>query len=81
MITLDMTNARHIFSEIASRVIFAGERVCIRKNGKIAFAFVPIEDLELLEALEDKLDIDAAKAAMKHGKFTDLETVAKKLGI
>jgi len=76
-----MTNARHIFSEIASRVIFAGERVCIRKNGKIAFAFVPIEDLELLEALEDKLDIDAAKAAMKHGKFTDLETVAKKLGI
>ncbi|MGB8225781.1 MAG: type II toxin-antitoxin system Phd/YefM family antitoxin [Sedimentisphaerales bacterium] len=81
MTTLDMTNARHTFSEIASRVIFAGERVCIKKNGKMAFALVPIEDLELLEALEDKLDIEAARAAIKRGKFTDLETVAKKLGI
>ena len=81
MTTLDMTEARHTLSEIANRVIFAGERVCIKKNGKAAFALVPMEDLELLEAMEDKLDIDAAKAAIKRGKFTDLETIAKELGI
>ncbi|MCD4830739.1 MAG: type II toxin-antitoxin system Phd/YefM family antitoxin [Anaerohalosphaeraceae bacterium] len=81
MTTLDMTSVRHDFSEIANRVIFASERVCVRKNGKKAFAFVPIEDLELLEILEDKLDVDAAKVALKRGKFTDIETVAKKLGI
>ena len=81
MTILNMTDARHGFSEIANRVIFGGERVCIKKNGKAAFAVVPIEDLELLEAMEDKLDIEAARAAIKRGKFTDLETIAKELGI
>ena len=81
MTTLSMTDARHDFSELANRVIYAGERICIKKNGKVAFALVPISDVERLKAMEDKKDIAAARAALKRNKFTDIEDVAAELGI
>jgi prevent-host-death family protein len=76
-----MTEARHIFTDIANRVMFGGERISIQKNNKAAFAVVPIEDVELLEALEDQIDLQAAKEAIKKGKFVSLEKLAKELGV
>jgi prevent-host-death family protein len=76
-----MTKARQDFTNIANRVMFGDERICIQKNNKPAFGLVPAEDLEILEALEDKIDVQAAKAALKKGRFIDLKVLAKQLGV
>ena len=81
MTTFNMTSARHAFSELAHQVIYGGKRIVIEKNGKPAFAMVPIKDVETLKALEDKIDLEAARAALKEGDFTDLEELAKELGV
>jgi hypothetical protein len=74
-----MTEVRHDFSNVANRVIFGGERIYIKKNGKAALAMVPIADVEALEVLEDRLDIEAAKEAIKQGNFVDLDELIKQL--
>ena len=81
MTKVSMTKARQDFTAIANRVMFGDERICIQKNNKPAFGLVPAEDLEILEALEDKIDVQAAKSALKKGKFIDLKVLAKQLGI
>ncbi len=81
MTKVSMTKARRDFTDIAERVMYGNERICIQKNNKAAFALVPVEDVEILEALEDKIDIQAAKAAIKKGKFIDLKVLAKQLGV
>jgi prevent-host-death family protein len=75
-----MTKARQDFTDMANRVMFGDERICIEKNNKPAVALVSVEDLKILEALEDRIDVQAAKAALKKGKFIDLEVLAKQLG-
>jgi len=81
MTKVSMTKARRDFTDIAQRVMYGDERICIQKNNKAAFALVPVEDVEILEALEDQIDVQAAKAAIKKGKFIDLEILAKQLGV
>ena len=81
MTHISMTKARQDFTNIANRVMFGSERICIEKNNKPAVAVVSVEDLEILEKLEDQIDIQAAKAALKKGKFITLEALKKQLGI
>ena len=44
---------------------FGKERIVLTRRGRDLAALVPIEDLELLEQLEDRLDLDAARAALQ----------------
>jgi prevent-host-death family protein len=76
-----MTKARQDFTSIANRVMFGSERICIEKNNKPALAVVSIEDLEILEALEDKIDVEEALKALKEPGFISLKALKKKLGI
>lgn len=62
---LGSTQARAAFSEAVSRANFAGERTIIRRHGKDVAAVVSVEDLQTLEALEDRLDLDEAREIMK----------------
>ena len=79
--SIGMTEARHQFSELANRVIYGGERVFVEKNNKPAFALVSMDDVRLLEAIEDKLDVQAAKKAIKEGAFRNLKDIEKELGL
>ena len=81
MTSISISQARSHLSDIANRVAYAGQRICIERNGSPLFALVPFEDLQMLEALEDKIDLQAAKAALKKKEFTDLEKLAKELGV
>jgi prevent-host-death family protein len=81
MTTISMSEIRLKLSELASRVIYGGERVVVQKNNKPAFALVSIEDMELLERLEDEMDIKAAEEALKEGKFAPWQDVKKELGL
>jgi prevent-host-death family protein len=76
-----MTRARQDFTNIANRVMFGAERICIEKNNKPAVAMVPVSDIELLEALEDKIDLEEALKAMKEPGTIRLKDLKKKLGI
>jgi prevent-host-death family protein len=61
MTTVD---ARAQFSDIINRAAFGKERVTLTRRGKEIVAVVPIEDMKLLEALEDKIDLEEARAAL-----------------
>jgi prevent-host-death family protein len=58
------SDAREKFATILNEVAFGGERILLHRHGKDVAAVVPIEDLQLLEALEDKMDLDTARKAL-----------------
>jgi len=64
MTRMPATEARNRFSDIVNDVAFRRERVILQRHGKDIAAVVPIEDLALLEALEDKIDLDTARKAL-----------------
>ena len=65
---ISTTTAREEFSEIVNRAAFGKERVVLTRHGKGLVAVVPVEDLEALEALEDRLDVEAAEKAITEAK-------------
>ena len=81
MTTISISLIREHLADIVSKVSFAGERVCIERNGKPACALVSIEDLRLLEAIEDRGDIEAAKEALARNDFVGLDELQKELGL
>ncbi len=64
MTRLPATKAREQFADVINRVTYRGERVVLERHGKRVAALVPVQDLELLEALENRLDLEAARAAL-----------------
>jgi len=56
--------ARTELAEIINRTTYAKERVVLTRRGKRVAAVVSVEDLELLEAIEDRMDLDAARKAL-----------------
>ena len=54
---ISAAKAREEFSDLVSRTAFAKERHVVTRRGKAVVALVPIEDLELLEELEDRIDV------------------------
>ena len=55
----------------------------IKKHGRPVAALVPVQDLELIRDLEDKIDLEDARKALAEakGKFIRWETVKGKLGL
>ncbi|WP_341755601.1 type II toxin-antitoxin system Phd/YefM family antitoxin [Candidatus Tisiphia endosymbiont of Ptychoptera albimana] len=60
--------AREHFSEVLNRSAYGKERIIFTRRGKNLVAIIPMEDLNLLEALEDKLDVEDAKKSLEEGK-------------
>ncbi len=74
---------RENLSEAVNRAAFGKERVVLTRRGRKLAGIVPYEDVELLEALEDKKDIEDAKKALKEAakKGTiSLSRLKKELG-
>lgn len=63
MTTLDTSVARKDFANVV-KAAHKGERFLLKKHGKKIAAVVPIRDLATLRAIEDRLDAEAADAAM-----------------
>jgi prevent-host-death family protein len=68
MPNISTKEARGQLSDVISRAAFAKERIVLTRHGKAVAAVVPIEDLELLENLEDRIDLEDARAALKEIK-------------
>jgi prevent-host-death family protein len=62
--SISVSEAREDFASLVNRVAYARERVRVVRRGRELAALVPIEDVELLEALEEELDLSAARDAL-----------------
>jgi prevent-host-death family protein len=60
--------ARQNFSELINRVAYGKDRVLLTRRSRPLVAVVPIEDIALLEAMEDRDDLKAARAALREIK-------------
>lgn len=86
MTRLSVGEARKDMAATLNRVAFGGARIVVHRRGKDVAALVPIEDLELLERIEDRLDVEAAlaveaEAAERGEKPVSWEKVKAALGI
>jgi prevent-host-death family protein len=66
--TVSTVKAREQLSTVINRAAFGKERVVLTRRGKEIVAVVPIEDLRFLEELENRIDLDDARAALAEVK-------------
>jgi prevent-host-death family protein len=78
MNVLSISQARSHLSDYANDVAFKGKRICVQRNGKLAFAMVPIEDFKLLESIKDARAVKVTKEALKKGDFITMEEGIKR---
>jgi prevent-host-death family protein len=80
MTKITISEAREHLADLGNRVFLRGERLVVERRGKMLFALVPVEDVELLQRLEDRLDLDAIRAA-KDKPTKSWAKVKKALGL
>ncbi len=68
MASIPFSDARAHLTEIVNQVAYRGKRIVLSRNSKDVVALISIEDLMILEALEDEMDLRAAKKAEKEIK-------------
>lgn len=74
MTTLTTTEAQKKFSELLRRVAADKERIILTQAGEELVAVIPIEDLALVEALEDRADVEETREALREGQ--EKETIS-----
>ena len=83
---IGIAEIRSKLADALNRVVYAGERVILERRGKPTAAIVSLEDLALLEAVEDREDVKAAKRVLaemkrKGEKPIPLSEIKKRLGM
>lgn len=84
MMSLSTAQARDQFAEVINRAAYGKERIVLTRRGKALVAVVPIEDVELLRELEDRIDLEDAEAAIAEAErdgYIPWETVKAELGL
>ncbi len=80
MISLTISEARSHLSDLGNRVALRGERIVIVRRGRDLFALVPVEDVELLELMEDKMDLETVRERLNE-PTKPLAQVRRELGL
>lgn len=79
---LPTSKVRERLSDILNEVSIRGDRVVLERHGKDVAAVISMQDLELLEMLEDRLDIELSREALaESGERIAWEQVKAKLGL
>ncbi|MFZ1936742.1 MAG: type II toxin-antitoxin system Phd/YefM family antitoxin [Thermoguttaceae bacterium] len=81
MTTVTTSEIRAHLSDTLAKVSGRGNRVVVTRRGKRCAALVPLDDLEFLESLEDRIDIEDAKKALKEPGFVPWKKVKADLGL
>src|SRR3990170_1055987 len=66
---LAVEDARKEFAHTLNLVAYGGERIILARRGRDLAALVPVEDFKLLEDLEDRLDLQAARKALAEAEL------------
>ena len=77
---------RQDFAAVLDRAAAGKERVIVTRRGKPSVAIVSMEDVELLEEIEDRLDAKDFRAAFREWKMSGrkskpLDQVIRELGL
>ena len=64
VMNIGIAEIRNNLADALNRVAYSGDRVVLERRGKPTAAIVSLDDLALLEALEDREDVLAAKRAL-----------------
>lgn len=83
---MGIAEVRTNMAEALNRVVYQGERVILERRGKGVAAIVSLEDLALLEAVEDREDVAAARKALAELKrkghaMVSLDEIKRRLGM
>ena len=74
MYTIPFSEARTHLTDIVNEVSYGGKRIILTRKGKRVVALISLEDLEVLEAIENEIDLEDAKKALrdieKHGTIS-----------
>lgn len=81
MTGVQISQFRDDLAHLGNMVAYQGERICVERNHKPLFAVVPYADMELLEQLEEKIDLELAHEALKRNDFVLWKQVKKELGL
>ena len=79
--TASTTEIRARLSDILAGVARRGNRVVVTRGGKQVAALVPLDDREFLESLEDRMDLEDAKKALKEPGSVPWKKVKADLGL
>ena len=74
------STARSEFADIVNRAAYAGERVIVHRRKKPVAAVVPLSDLDLLEQIEDRIDLEDARKRL-HEPTVPWTKIKKGLGL
>ena len=61
-------DARDALSELLNRAAYGKERLVLTRRGKPLAAIVPLEDLELIEEIEKRVDLEEARSALREAE-------------
>jgi PHD/YefM family antitoxin component YafN of YafNO toxin-antitoxin module len=82
MVRMAVNKVRGSLSDTVDLVAFTGERVILQRHGKDEAALISVEDLELLEELEDRADVAAARKALaESAELRDYADLQKEMGL
>ena len=81
MTSLSISDVRNNLGDLVNRTLYKGERFTISRKGKPAAVLVSVEDANLLVALEDRIDLEAARRALKEPGLISWEKVKEDLGL
>lgn len=80
--TISTADARKHFADIVNKVVYGNEPIVLTRRGQKVAALVSMDELELLQQIEDRIDIeDAKKALAEPGENISAKDVWKKLGL
>lgn len=79
---MTMTAARRELPEAVNKLVYGnGEPIVLSRRGKDLAAIVPIEYLQLIEELEDRMLSEKAKRALKEKGRIPWRKIKKDLGL
>lgn len=81
MKTVEASKLRQEMSDALNTVAYTGERIAINRHGKTVAVLVSIDDFAVLQSIEDRIDIDLAKQALKEKGAIPWTRVKKELGL
>lgn len=65
MVRIPASKAREKLADILNDVAIRGDRVILHRHGKDIAAVISTDDLALLEMLEDRYDVESARAELE----------------